>query len=317
MSEQVQSPTAFSGLSASASALACTPRHVATKRKLSPPGGGFGGEGGEGGGEGGAGGAGGRSVPRVQLPCPGEHDGKRVHIDLLAVTPKFHVAHRVSFAHAAQQSADELPTKLPMDAPGAQQVPSVAFAELQLVALTLSARTGESAPTEALSSDLNCSHCAAVSSAPSSGARSSPEAMPVGWRSACWGDVRKPPARKGAAGEGWETGRGWCRLWCWPRGPAEIRTAPFVSHGPPSRYARPPTTAAELAAAHQSDFATRVEFSANDAFRTRCLLLFGHPCRLFLGPGFRLAARWGRPVGAVKSAKKRGKRGGRARYGLL
>ena len=162
MSEQVQSPTALSGLSASTSALACTPRHVATKRKLSPPGGGFGGEGGPGGG--GAGGAGDRNVPRVQLPCPSEHDGKRVHVDPLDVTPKFHVAHRVSFAHAAQQSADELPAKLPMDAPRAQHAPSVTFAELQLVALTLPARTGESTPIEALSSDLNCSHCAGASS---------------------------------------------------------------------------------------------------------------------------------------------------------
>ena len=40
-------------------------------------------------------------------------------------------------------------------------------------------------------------------------------------------------------------------------------------------------------------------------------------CRLFLGPGFRLAARWNRLVEAVKTRKKRGKTGKRwARYGV-
>ena len=217
MSEQVQSPTALSGLSASASALACTPRHVATKRKLSPPGGGFGGEGGGGGA--GAGGAGGRSVPRVQLPCPSEHDGKRVHVDPLDVTPKFHVAHRVSFAHAAQQSADELPAKLPMDAPRAQHAPTVTFAELQLVALTLPARTGESTPIEALSSDLNCSHCAGASSrtASSDASTGRPKAMSVGREVSMLGTRRAaaaslPPDTEGAAGEGRRAAVG-CRLW--------------------------------------------------------------------------------------------------------
>ena len=38
----------------------------------------------------------------------------------------------------------------------------------------------------------------------------------------------------------------------------------------------------------------------------RCWLLFGHPCRLFLDPGFRLAARWNRAV----ETKKREKTGG-------
>ena len=32
-------------------------------------------------------------------------------------------------------------------------------------------------------------------------------------------------------------------------------------------------------------------------------------CRLFLGPGFRLGARWNRLVETVKTRKKRGKRG--------
>ena len=41
------------------------------------------------------------------------------------------------------------------------------------------------------------------------------------------------------------------------------------------------------------------------------------PCRLFLGPGFRLAARWNRLVETVKTRKKREKTGGKwARYGL-
>ena len=41
------------------------------------------------------------------------------------------------------------------------------------------------------------------------------------------------------------------------------------------------------------------------------------PCRLFLGPGFRLGARWNRLGGTVKTRKKRGKTGKkRARYGL-
>ena len=40
-------------------------------------------------------------------------------------------------------------------------------------------------------------------------------------------------------------------------------------------------------------------------------------CRLFLGPGFRLGARWNRLVETVKTRKKRGKTGGKwARYGL-
>ena len=54
------------------------------------------------------------------------------------------------------------------------------------------------------------------------------------------------------------------------------------------------------------------------AFRTpgvspekRCLRLFGHLCRLFLGPGFRLAARWNRLCEAVKIHKKREKNGGK------
>ena len=41
----------------------------------------------------------------------------------------------------------------------------------------------------------------------------------------------------------------------------------------------------------------------------RCFLLFGHPCRLFLGPGFRLVARWNRLGEAVKTRKKREKNG--------
>ena len=61
------------------------------------------------------------------------------------------------------------------------------------------------------------------------------------------------------------------------------------------------------------------------AFRTpgvswppkRCFLLFGHLCRLFLGPGFRLAARWNRLVKTGKTREKRGKTGEKwARYGL-
>ncbi len=41
------------------------------------------------------------------------------------------------------------------------------------------------------------------------------------------------------------------------------------------------------------------------------------PCRLFLGPGFRLGARWNRLVEPVKTRKKRGKTGKKwARYGL-
>ena len=41
------------------------------------------------------------------------------------------------------------------------------------------------------------------------------------------------------------------------------------------------------------------------------------PCRLFLGPGFRLAARWNRLGETVKTRKKRGKTGKKwARYGL-
>ena len=40
-------------------------------------------------------------------------------------------------------------------------------------------------------------------------------------------------------------------------------------------------------------------------------------CGLFLGPGFRLAARWNRLVETVKTRKKREKTGGKwARYGL-
>ena len=40
-------------------------------------------------------------------------------------------------------------------------------------------------------------------------------------------------------------------------------------------------------------------------------------CRLFLGPGFRLGARWNRAVETVKTRKKRGKTGEKwARYGL-
>ena len=40
-------------------------------------------------------------------------------------------------------------------------------------------------------------------------------------------------------------------------------------------------------------------------------------CRLFLGPGFRLGARWNRLGQAVKTRKKREKTGGKwARYGL-
>ena len=41
----------------------------------------------------------------------------------------------------------------------------------------------------------------------------------------------------------------------------------------------------------------------------RCFLLFGHPCRLFLGPGFWLVARWNRLGEAVKTRKKREKNG--------
>ena len=49
----------------------------------------------------------------------------------------------------------------------------------------------------------------------------------------------------------------------------------------------------------------------------RCLLLFGHLCRLFLGPGFWLVARWNRLGEAVKTRKKREKTGKKwARYGL-
>ena len=41
------------------------------------------------------------------------------------------------------------------------------------------------------------------------------------------------------------------------------------------------------------------------------------PCRLFLGPGFRLGARWNRLVETVKTRKKRGKTEQKwARYGL-
>eukprot|EP01045_Picozoa_sp_COSAG04_P058451 COSAG04_NODE_28426_length_275_cov_2.539773_1_plen_48_part_10 len=35
----------------------------------------------------------------------------------------------------------------------------------------------------------------------------------------------------------------------------------------------------------------------------RFFLLFGRPCRLFLGPGFRLVARWNRLVETVKTRK--------------
>ena len=49
----------------------------------------------------------------------------------------------------------------------------------------------------------------------------------------------------------------------------------------------------------------------------RCFLLFGRPRQLFLGPGFRLVARWNRLVETVKTRKERGKTGGKwARYGL-
>ena len=49
----------------------------------------------------------------------------------------------------------------------------------------------------------------------------------------------------------------------------------------------------------------------------RCFLLFGHPCRLFLGPGFWLVARWNRLGEAVKTRKRREKTGEKwARYGL-
>ena len=49
----------------------------------------------------------------------------------------------------------------------------------------------------------------------------------------------------------------------------------------------------------------------------RCFRLFGHLCRLFLGPGFRLGARWNRLGEAVKTRKKREKTGEKwARYGL-
>ena len=49
----------------------------------------------------------------------------------------------------------------------------------------------------------------------------------------------------------------------------------------------------------------------------RCFRLFGHPCRLFLGPGLRLGARWNRLGETVKTRKKRGKTGKKwARYGL-
>ena len=45
--------------------------------------------------------------------------------------------------------------------------------------------------------------------------------------------------------------------------------------------------------------------------------LFGHLCRLFLGPGFWLVARWNRLGEAVKTRKKRKKTGEKwARYGL-
>ena len=52
----------------------------------------------------------------------------------------------------------------------------------------------------------------------------------------------------------------------------------------------------------------------------RCFLLFesrhGHPCRLFLGPGFRLAARWnrlGEPVKTRKKTRKNGEKMGKIR----
>ena len=49
----------------------------------------------------------------------------------------------------------------------------------------------------------------------------------------------------------------------------------------------------------------------------RCFRLFGHLCRLFLGPGFRLGARWNRLGEAVKTREKREFSGGKwARYGL-
>ena len=38
-----------------------------------------------------------------------------------------------------------------------------------------------------------------------------------------------------------------------------------------------------------------------------------YSCRLFLGPGFRLGARWNRLGEPVKTRKKRGKRGGNGR----
>ena len=41
----------------------------------------------------------------------------------------------------------------------------------------------------------------------------------------------------------------------------------------------------------------------------RCFLLFGHLCRLFLGPGFRLGARWNRLAETVKTRKTREKTG--------
>ena len=42
---------------------------------------------------------------------------------------------------------------------------------------------------------------------------------------------------------------------------------------------------------------------------TYLLRLFGRPCRLFLGPGFRLAARWNRLGETMKTRKKREKNG--------
>ena len=49
----------------------------------------------------------------------------------------------------------------------------------------------------------------------------------------------------------------------------------------------------------------------------RSFLLFGHLCRLFLGPGFRLAARWNRLGQTVKTRKKREKTEQKwASYGL-
>ena len=49
----------------------------------------------------------------------------------------------------------------------------------------------------------------------------------------------------------------------------------------------------------------------------RCFRLFGHLRRLFLGPGFRLVARWNRLGEAVKTRTKREKTGKKwARYGL-